>query len=108
MRGLAAFGLGAFGGALIGTGIWWFAARKLDASLAAGSEHLASSIGVGQNQLNAEFARGRQELRTQVAAMVQAQVPLAIDERMRVYGITPQLVRNVNQVLAYGERVGLL
>ena len=65
-------------------------------------------MGVGQDQLNAEFARGREELRRQVTAMVQAQVPATIDQRMRVYGITPQLVQNVNRVLTYGERVGLL
>lgn len=108
MRGAAAFGLGAFGGMLVGGIVWYFASRSLDQSLAQGNEQLASELGMGAQQLRSELAAGREELRRQVTAQVQAQVPDAIDQQMALYGITPQLVRNVERVLAYGERAGVL
>ena len=106
--GLVAFGLGALGGAVIGGGVWFFASRQLDARLSEGSAELAADLGVGQEQLRAQLAAGREQLRTQVTQMVQAQVPDVIDARLAQYGITRQLIQNVERVLAYGQRAGVL
>ena len=108
MRGYVAFALGAVGGGLVGGAIWYFASRKLDASFEQGEARLAQDLGIGAQQLRAELAQGRTQLVAQVTAQVQAQVPDVIDERMALYGVTPQMVRNVEQVLAYGRRAGVL
>ena len=108
MRGYAAFGLGALGGILVGAGVWYFARRKLDASLATGEAQMAQDLGMGAEQLRAELARGREQLRAQVTAQMQAQVPDVIDQRLALYGITPSMVRNVERVLDYGARAGVL
>lgn len=109
MRGRGtAFVIGALGGALVGAGVWYFAARRLDASLEQGSARLAQDLGIGAEQLRSELARGREQLRAQVTAQVQAQVPDVIDQRLELYGITPAMIRNVERALAYGERAGVL
>lgn len=107
MKPWLAFGLGALGGAALGAGVWWFAARQLDASLSQGSARLAADLGTGQEQLRAELARGREALAAQVRAQVQAEVPAVIDSRLGDWGITPQMIRNVERVLDYGRRAGV-
>lgn len=100
--------MGAGAGALVGFGIWWFASRRLDARLSEGSTRLAQDLGVGAEQLRRELSAGREQLRRQTVTQVQALVPDVIDQRLSLYGITPQLIRNVEQVLDYGRRAGVL
>lgn len=105
---LTAFLIGAGAGALVGGVAWWAASRRLDRSLATGSSELAQTLGIGQEQLRAELEAGRQQLRQDVVAQVQAQVPSAIDQQLALYGITPSLIRNLEEVLDYGRRAGVL
>lgn len=105
---LRAFAVGALGGALVGFGVWWWASRTLDRRFQAGSAELAADLGVGAQQLRAELAAGRERLRAEVVTQVQAHVPDVLDERLALYGVTPELVRQVARVIDYGRRAGAL
>ena len=112
MRGWTSFAIGASAGALVGLGVWWFAARKLDASLAEGSGQLAARLGMGQRELNAQLEAGRQQLRIEVIRQVNAQLPNAVRTSMtstlNEYGITPATGQRVATVLDYADRIGII
>lgn len=108
MRGWQVLLLGAVAGLGAGLGLWWFARARLAADLDAGALRLARELGGGQAELDRRLHQGRLMLEAEVYRHVDAAVPPAIDRTLASYGITPTLVRDVDRILAYGRRVGLL
>jgi hypothetical protein len=93
--------VGAAGGAIVGSLVFWYASRTLDQQLASGAQRLSAGLTTGQATLQQRLAEGERQLE----ARIRTEVARAIDTQLGAYGVTPERMR---RVIAGAERVGIL
>lgn len=92
--------LGAFGGAVVGLGVWAYASSALDKQLEAGGTRLSSGIAEGRSTLEARLRQGEIEL--------QSRIRTEVSRTLNSYNLTPETGQRISRLLAAAESAGLL
>lgn len=101
MRGyFVPFLLGAFGGAVVGLGIWAYASKSLDQQLESGGSRLSAGVAEGRSTLEARLRQGEIEL--------QSRIRTEVSRTLDGYGLTRETGERISRLLAAAESTGLL